>query len=171
MIQADCRLRVGKRVASEARNSVVIHFFDLAKCFNRYEHRLKNAGFLPCFATSHPFSSPQLLFLLAAKSKYVKGNRFTKITILHVSQPVFMVSRSIACALGTHHFGYQRDLIRRLMGVLSSNVCPSLCFESLFPCTIKVAIHFCATATQYPQWVIISERNYGFTLTSSVTDA
>lgn len=58
-----------KRVASDSRNSAVIHLFDLAKRFNRYELWLKqNAGILPCFAISHPFSSLQPLSHLAAKS-------------------------------------------------------------------------------------------------------
>lgn len=58
-----------KRVASDSRNSAVIHLFDLAKCFNRYELWLEeNAGILPCFAISHPFSSLQPLSHLTAKS-------------------------------------------------------------------------------------------------------
>lgn len=100
-----------KRVASDSRNSEVIHLFDLAKCFKRYKHWLKeNAGILPCFTTSLPFSFPQPLSPLTAKSKHFKGNRFTKITILHVSQPVFTALQSLACAAGTYHFGYQREI-------------------------------------------------------------
>lgn len=106
-----------QRVASASKNSTVIHLFDLAKHFNRYKHGLKvNAGILPCFATSHPFSSPQPLFLLLQKVSTLKANRFTQITILCVSQTVFMVLQSIACALGTHHFGNKEGFDQRAKG-------------------------------------------------------
>lgn len=40
----------------------------------------------------------------------IQGSRFTKTTILHVTQQLITELQFIACSLGTYHFGYKREI-------------------------------------------------------------